>query len=124
MDQADSGQSTQQSHQAKKTNLPIGKCRNAVKGFTPLLWEQKRHHAFQYQHQAERKYPRGFHRTPVLLFSSTAASGGTLEVLEEFRAGIEHHHVMVVLEAGTIRFQAAIKLVKLRILAKRLGIDA
>lgn len=125
MNQAYGGQSAQQGHQSKKTDLAIGESGNPVKGLTPLPWKKERHYAFQYQHQGERKYPWIFHRTPASLFGgATATRSGTLEVPEEFRAGIEHHHVMIVLEAGAIRFQTAVKLVELRILAKCLGIDA
>lgn len=124
MNQAYGGQSAQQGNQAEKPNLSIRKGRNPVKRLTPLLRKQERHHAFQYQHQAERKYPRIFHKAPASLLGSAASRGGTLEVLEKFGTGVKHHHIMIVLETGPIGFEAAVKLVELGILTKCLGIDA
>jgi hypothetical protein len=59
----------------------------------------------------------------VLLLRSAGAAAHSLEVFEEVRAGIHHHHVVTVLEAGAVGFQAAVELVELRILAEGLGVD-
>src|SRR5450830_1471777 len=61
----------------------------------------------------------------TLLFRTGAGPGTTaiFEILEKFGIRIKHHHVVVALETRAISFKAAIKLVKLRILTKCLGIN-
>src|SRR5262249_25945824 len=46
-----------------------------------------------------------------------------LEVFEELRVRIDHHHVRFGAEGCTVGFQAAVELVELRIAAKRFGVD-
>src|SRR5580765_3423270 len=45
------------------------------------------------------------------------------EISEELGAGIEHHHIVSVLEAGAICFETTVELVKLGTLSKCLGIN-
>ncbi len=65
--------------------------------------------------------PESFSRRAASLFTVTRSR--VLEVLEEIGIGIHDHHVTAILEACTVSFEAAIKFVKLRILAERLGVD-
>src|SRR4051812_14467332 len=59
------------------------------------------------------------------LFRRLRRPGAALapEVAEEFRGRVEHHHVGLVAECRSVRFQAAIERVELRIGAVRGGVD-
>ena len=86
--------------------------------------------SLEHQHQrARRPGTIPAQRIPrVACVTSTAAgrrpaAARLLQVLEEFRARVEHHHVALVLERRLVRFEAAIERVELGVLPERRGVD-
>src|SRR5450830_719318 len=57
-----------------------------------------------------------------LLFLRTQTPNA-FEILEELRVGIHHQQIMSILETSTIGFEAAVELVKFRVLPKSLSIN-
>jgi hypothetical protein len=85
------------------------------------LWKEEWNDAFKQRHHSKRNHQRVFQQRAASLFTVTRSRA--LEVLEEIGIGIHDHHVTAILEACTVSFEAAIKFVKLWILAERLGVD-
>jgi hypothetical protein len=124
LNQAECRQSTQQCDQSQKTNLSIGQTSDAVKRFAPLFRKEKRNDALEKQHQSQCNGPRTVHKQPAsFLRGRGRPRPGALEILEELGIRIHNHQVVTVLEAGAIRFQAAVKLVELGILTECLRIN-
>lgn len=105
----------------EKRICPFENCVPPVKFVAPLSGERGMERRLQATASFQTQPPESFSRRAASLFTVTRSRA--LEVLEEIGIGIHDHHVTAILEACTVSFEAAIKFVKLRILAERLGVD-
>ncbi len=106
-------------HRAKsdKSNLPVGQLSHTPECIPPHARRHEWQYAFNNQHQSEGGKQRisqrvRTDRTSTGLFLRFAV----FEVFKELRIGIEHHHIALVLETLTVRFEAAIKRIELGVL--------
>src|SRR6266545_3634092 len=114
-DEEQDQQADQHRGKPEKTDLSVSELRDAAEGLAPQRRKKKRQQALDNQHEGKCHEKRRAH--------SLAALSRVSEIPEELGVGIEHDHVVLVLEARAVGVEAAVEGVELGIIVEGARVD-
>ena len=113
----------QHAGQPNETYLHVAHLQRALKHLTPDRGTDKGQDALDHQHEGA-GHPQGVaHATPLFFGRACRGQSVAPHGAEKLATGVQHHHISFVAEAGPVRIEAPVELSKLRVFAKRRGVE-